>query len=189
MVTTDDSALDVRVRALRNHGATTPAEWRDAAAPPHVMGDFDVIGFNYRMTDLQAAIGLVQLEKLDALIDARAAMAQTYCAALTEVEWLDLPQAPQDGRHAWQSFVVRVDPTKAPFPRNEIMMKLRDAGIATRPGTHAIHRLGAYRSLFGFRDDDYPGALDADQNSMAIPLHNKMSDNDIQYIVRNIHNL
>src|SRR5262249_21305189 len=148
MVTTDDGALGQRVRMLRNHGASVSEEERHSGPRPYLLPEFDELGFNYRMTDLQGAVGLVQLGKLDRFIDQRARSVQFYRQALGALRWLRLPDEPSDGRHAWQAFVTYVDPASAPRPRNEIMQVLQERGIATRPGTHAVHMLGYYRRRF-----------------------------------------
>ena len=74
-------------------------------------------------------------------------------------------------------------PQRAPLPRNEIMGRLHAMGVATRPGTHSVHMLGYYRKRFGHQVDDLPGARDCEQNTMAIPLHNRMDDDDYKYVV------
>ena len=84
---------------------------------------------------------------------------------------------------AWQAFVTYVDPETAPMPRNALMEHLQAAGISTRPGTHAVHMLGVYRDRFGFSPDDFPSARDCDRNSMAIPLHNRMSADDYEHVI------
>ncbi len=134
------------------------------------------------MTDLQGAVGVVQLAKLDSFIDERSLAARYYRDRLSRLNWLRLPCEPVDGRHAWQSYITYVDPQQAPAPRNAIMERLQDKGIATRPGTHAVHMLGYYRDRFGFSADDFPNARDADRNSLAIPLHNRMSAEDYAYV-------
>ncbi len=183
MVTTDDPSLAERVVRLRNHGAAIPEEMRHIAAKPYLLPDFPDLGFNYRMTDIQAAIGLVQLAKLDRFVAERADWAAWYRAELAEFKWLRVPEEPRDGRHAWQSFVVYVDPAGAPRPRVEIMEELQARGIATRPGTHAVHRLSYYCKRYGFAADDFPAARDCDANSLALPLHNRMSHADYQRVV------
>jgi perosamine synthetase len=183
MVTTDDAALAERAVCLRNHGAAIPEEARHLAAKPYMLPDFPELGFNYRMTDLQAAVGLVQLTKLDAFIAERARWAEWYRTELAGINWLRLPDEPLDGRHAWQSFVAYVEPAAAPRPRNAIMDALQARGIATRPGTHAMHRLSYYRERYGFAADDFPAATDCDANSLALPLHNRMSAEDYERVV------
>jgi dTDP-4-amino-4,6-dideoxygalactose transaminase len=182
MVTTNDDRIAERARILRNHGASVSEEERHAGPRPYLLPDFDELGFNYRMTDLQGAVGLVQLAKLDRFIDERAAAAVRYREALARLGWLRLPEEPRDGRHAWQAFVAYVDPATAPRPRNEIMALLQERGIATRPGTHAVHMLGYYRVRFGLEPDHYPAARDCDRHSMAIPLHNRMTQDDYAYV-------
>jgi perosamine synthetase len=183
MVTTNDAALAERAVCLRNHGASIPEELRHVAAKPYMLPDFSELGFNYRMTDLQAAIGLVQLAKLDGFIAERARWAEWYRDQLAALNWLRLPEEPEDGRHAWQAFVAYVDPDGAPQPRNAIMDALHVRGIATRPGTHAVHLLSYYRNRCGFAPDDFPAARDCDANSLALPLHNRMSPADYERVV------
>jgi dTDP-4-amino-4,6-dideoxygalactose transaminase len=189
MVTTNDAALADRCDQLRNHGAAISEEIRHKGPRPYLLPDFNLLGFNYRMTDLQGAVGLVQLEKLDNFIRERQTWAEYYIEELRGISWLTTPKSPEGGQHAWQSFVTTVDPQTAPAPRNEIMERLQAAGISTRPGTHAVHMLAYYRERFGFVPGDYPDAYDADQNSMAIPLHNRMTPDDYSYVVEAIKRL
>jgi dTDP-4-amino-4,6-dideoxygalactose transaminase len=183
MVTTSDAALAERAVCLRNHGAAIPEEVRHGAAKPYLLPDFPALGFNYRMTDIQAAIGLVQLGKLDGFVAERAARARWYRQELAMLNWLHLPEEPAGGRHAWQAFVAYVDPGGAPRQRNAIMEALQARGIATRPGTHAVHRQSYYRQRFGFAADDFPVAAACEANSLALPLHNRMADADYERVV------
>lgn len=183
MLTTNDAALAARADVLRNHGASISEEQRHLGPQPYLLADFDELGFNYRMTDIQAAIGLVQLGKLDAFISERDRWARFYRETLADIPWLRHPLSPNNGRHAWQAYVTYVDPQTAPLPRNEIMARLHKMGVATRPGTHAIHMLGYYTERFGYAADDLPGSRDCECNTMAIPLHNRMTAEDYQYVV------
>src|SRR5512146_138168 len=189
MVTTNDDSLAEQVKRMRNHGASVSEEERHRGSRPYLLPEFEMLGFNYRMTDLQGAVGLVQLAKLDRFIDERAKMAAEYRKDLADLQWLRMPEEPSAGRHAWQACVSYVDPNSAPMPRNQIMEVLQQQGIATRPGTHAVHMLKYYQKRFGLRPEDYPGARDCDQNTMAIPLHNRMSEEDRQYIVVSLRHI
>lgn len=189
MLTTSDDALAERARVLRNHGASVSEEERHVGPRPYLLPDFAELGFNYRMTDLQGAVGLVQLGKLDRYIDERARAAEFYRHELGGLNWLRLPEEPRHGRHAWQAFVTYVDPAAAPLPRNEIMERLQRRGIATRPGTHAVHMLSYYRERFGLAPDDFPAARDCDRQTMAIPLHNRMTADDYAYVVEALKSL
>jgi perosamine synthetase len=189
MVTTRDKELAAVADMLRNHGASISEEQRHKGPRPYLLADFNLMGFNYRMTDLQGAVGLVQLSKLDRFIEERERWARWYVQELEGIPWLRLPVLPaaaKGGQHAWQAFVTYVDPERAPMPRNQIMERLQAEGISTRPGTHAIHLLGYYRQRLGCRPDDLPGARDCDAHTMAIPLHNRMSADDYAYVVERL---
>lgn len=189
MLTFTDAAYAAKAEILRNHGASISEEQRHHGPQPYLLPDFDDLGFNYRMTDIQAAVGRVQLAKLEGFVKERSKWARYYRERLGHLDWLQLPGEPNDGRHAWQAFVTRVDPEKAPLPRNEIMAKLHARGVATRPGTHAIHMLGLYAEKYGLRPEDLPGASDCARNTMAIPLHNKMTEADYEFVVEAILDL
>jgi perosamine synthetase len=186
MITTNDAALAEKCDQLRNHGASISEETRHHGPRPYLLPEFNLLGFNYRMTDLQGAVGLVQLAKLEQFISERDEWVCYYRDELSSVSWLRLPQVPASGRHAWQSLVTYVDPDISPTSRNEIMELMQQAGVATRPGTHAIHMLGYYAKTFGYTPNDYQGAKLSNDNSMAIPLHNKMKLNDFEYVVKTI---
>ena len=183
MVTTADDDLAATVDMLRNHGASISEEQRHRGPRPYILAEFNLLGYNYRMTDLQGAVGLVQLAKLDRFIEERRRWAEYYRGELADLDWLNLPSVPDGYGHGWQSFVCMVDESRAPLPRNAIMEALQQRGIATRPGTHAVHMLGLYREKFGLEGDDFPGARDCDRYTMAIPLHNRMSSDDYAYVV------
>ena len=184
MLTTNDAEVADHADRRRNHGASIPEEVRHSGPRPYLLPDFDILGFNYRMTDIQAALGIEQLRKLDRFIAERADGARFYAQELGHLNWLSLPEAPKDDVHAWQSYVVRVDPDSSPVSRDAMMKTLQARGVATRPGTHAVHMLGYYRDRFGLRPEDYPGSLDCARNTMAIPLHNRMSEDDYAHVVR-----
>ncbi|EKE00955.1 MAG: hypothetical protein ACD_21C00250G0028 [uncultured bacterium] len=188
MVTTNDKELAHLSETMRNHGAEIPEEVRHHSTKPYLLPDFKMLGFNYRMTDLQAAVGLVQLKKLRAFIAERQIWANYYRDNLKNVPWLK-PQATPDyiTQPAWQAYVCYVDPEKSPLPRNNIMDILQQKGIATRPGTHAVHMLSFYKEKYDIHPDDYPGAKACDQNTMAIPLHNKMVKEDFDYVIEALH--
>jgi len=179
MITTNDNRLAERLRRLRNHGASISEEVRHRGPRPHELPEFNEPGFNLRMTDLQGAVGLEQLKKLDRFITERARWAAWYQQELENIDWLRCPSEPQSGRHGWQSFVTWVDPAKAPASRNELMDRLHARGIATRPGTHAVHDLGAFQH----HQSSCPNATECATNTMALPLHNRMTENDYSRVV------
>jgi len=183
MITTNDTALFERMDKLRNHGAEISEEQRHNGPRPYLLPEFNLLGYNYRMTDLQGAVGVVQMGKLDRLIAERREWAAYYRDQLSDIAWLRLPQEPAGGAHAWQAFVCGVDETQAPMPRNQMMEILQSKGIATRPGTHAVHMLGYYAENFGLKPEDFPGAQWCDAQTMAIPLHNRMVRDDYDRVI------
>lgn len=183
MITTNDDHLAEIMSMLRNHGASISEEQRHHGPRPYILPDFNMLGYNYRMTDLQGAVGVVQIKKLDTFINERSKWALWYSEQLKDIDWLRTPQFDTDYKHGWQSYVTFVDESKAPFSRNEIMEKLQEQGISTRPGTHAVHMLKYYADKFGIQPSDYPGAQAANDYSMAIPLHNRMVEEDYHYVV------
>lgn len=189
MITTHDPQIADLVMSLRNHGASISEEQRHKGPKPYILPEFNLLGYNYRMTDLQGAVGYVQLKKLKQFIKERQRWANLYFEHLKDVEWLRLPHVPEGYGHGWQSFVTTVLPEKAPKNRNDLMEYLQQQGISTRPGTHAVHMLGYYAKKFGYIPDNYPGARFANDQSMAIPLHNRMNEEDYHYIIHHLTNL
>jgi len=183
MITTNDDKLAEIMGMLRNHGASISEEQRHHGEKPYMLPDFNALGYNYRMTDLQGAVGVVQIKKLDQFINEREKWANFYTKELDSIPWLRTPKHGADYKHGWQSFVTFVDESKSPASRNEIMELLQQHGISTRPGTHAIHMLNFYKEKFNIQASDYPGAQAANNHSMSIPLHNRMVAEDFDYVV------
>jgi perosamine synthetase len=183
MLTTNNDEMAAHLDKLRNHGASVSEEQRHHGPKPYILPAFDIVGFNYRMTDLQGALGVVQLKKLDQFIDEREKWAQYYSEQLKDIPWLRTPVVAEGYKHGWQSYVTFIDENISPMKRNDIMELLQQKGIATRPGTHAVHMLGVYANMFNINPMDFPEAFACDQYSMSIPLHNKMVKEDFDYIV------
>ena len=183
MITTNDDKLAEVISSLRNHGASISEEQRHHGAKPYILPDFNILGYNYRMTDLQASVGIVQLKKLDLFIDEREKWAKFYNEALKDIAWLRTPVVGSDYKHGWQSYVIYIDESKAPISRNDMMEKLQQMGVSTRPGTHAPHMLKYYADKYSIDPNDFPGARDCNNYSMSIPLFNKMTKEDYEYVV------
>ena len=183
MLTTNDDAIAAQLNMLRNHGASISEEQRHHGAKPYLLADYNIIGYNYRMTDLQGALGEVQLKKLDAFIEERNEWADYYTGQLKDISWLHTPAVPDGYKHGWQSYVTMIDENKSPLKRNELMEALQQQGISTRPGTHAVHMLGVYAKQFDLKPSDFPNAYAANEYSMSLPLHNRMSKEDYEYVV------
>ncbi|GFO80941.1 MAG: perosamine synthetase [Methyloceanibacter sp.] len=183
MVTTSDADLAGRLSKYRNHGASISEEVRHRGPKPYDLPDFDVVGFNYRMTDVQAAIAYIQLGKLDLFIDERRRLAALYDEKLEELSWLSLPPRLQGYDHALQAYVIMIDEASAPLSRNEILALMQEGGVSCRPGTHSVVGLGVYRRRFGTDPADFPAATQAEARSLALPLHNNMTPCDVDRVV------
>ncbi len=183
MVTTQDAALAKKMDVLRNHGASISEEQRHHGPKPYILPDFSTCGFNFRMTDIQATIGVEQMKKLPVLLKDRQERASFYTDKLTNIDWLKTPHIPEGYQHGWQAYVCQIETEKGPTFRNQLMDYLQTKGISTRPGTHAVHMLGYYQDQFDFKPNDYLQAKLADQLSIALPLHGQMTEEDYVYVV------
>lgn len=178
MLTVRDPELARRAEVLRNHGARISEEARHRAPKPYEMPEFDETGYNYRMTDIQAAVGYTQLRKLDTFIEERSQLADAYDEALGRLQWLSLPLRPASSRHALQSYVLRVG-ADAPISRDEMLARLHESRVGARPGTHSVVGLSVYRKRFGSNPAEFPGASALERGTLAIPLHNHMTLDDV----------
>ena len=182
MCLTDDDEAAELMASLRNHGASSSAAQR-AGGGPFLMADFEVLGYNYRMCDLQGAVGECQLRRLDRMIAERRAMAAFYDRALAGLDWFVRPRVPAGYDHSWQAYVGLVQTGPGGLSRDEIMARLHAAGIGSRAGTHAIHELGYYRDKYGLRTGDFPVAAALHALTLSLPLHNKMTRADQERVV------
>jgi dTDP-4-amino-4,6-dideoxygalactose transaminase len=177
-VATNRADLADCVSSLRNHGATGLPDPEDDAHGPWTMARFDRLGFNLRLSDLQAAVGVAQMARLDRLLAERQANAERYSELLDRLSDLALPRPTNAATgHTYQSYVIRVR-EGGRARRNAIMKALFERGIQTRPGTHAVHRLGYYRDRYQLRPEDFPVASASEDETIAIPLFPGMTDAD-----------
>lgn len=183
MCATNDDKLADRINCLRNHGASLSEEQRHQGNAPYLLPDFNIRGYNYRMTDLQGAIGLIQLTRLKGFIEEREKWATFYDRELNALGWLRPPARTESCAISWQAYVCAVDESKAPLSRNQLMVHLQEMGISTRPGTQAVHMLGYYREKYNLHEDHFSAAKSAYYHSIALPLHNCMSEYDYHYVV------
>jgi perosamine synthetase len=183
VVTTDDDRLAALVDTYRNHGASISEEVRHRGPKPYELPEFKVFGFNYRLTDVQAAIAAIQLQKLDRFIEERRVLAELYDARLQQFDWITAPSRPEGQTHALQAYVALVDESRAPASRNAVLAHLQASGIGGRPGTHSIVGLEAYRRTYGTDPANFPVSTMIEATSIALPLHNHMSETDVERVI------
>jgi perosamine synthetase len=167
MLTLGSAEHKTRVDSERNQGRAPDMDWLD----------HDRLGFNYRLTDIQAAIGLVQLERLDGMLAGRARVAGWYREALAGIEGLDLPCEDSGGdERGWFVFVVQLPRGRS---RDETISALRALGVQSKPYLPAIHLMSFYRERFGHRPGEFPVCEDVAERSLALPFFPAMTEGQV----------
>jgi dTDP-4-amino-4,6-dideoxygalactose transaminase len=179
MITTDNEDYYHRLRLLRQHGMSVNDRVRHLSDKV-IFEDHVEVGYNYRMTDIQASVGIKQLEKLDWIVEERRKIAMLYHEAFKAIPYLRLPKEPAGCFSNYQSYSIYLRPD-CPVDRNTLMQKMLDAGIATRRGIMTAHRESAYR-------DRYAGvglsiSEKESDNSILLPLYVPMENGVIEKIV------
>src|SRR5438132_3125568 len=179
MITTDDDELADRARKLRAHGMSV-SDLERHKADRVIIEEYNELGFNYRMTDIQASIGLVQLSRLPELLKIRIAKAERYNRELPQIKGLEVPYVPPYATHTYQSYCLRL--TKdCTLDRETLMTNLLRRGIATRRGVMASHLEKTYLDRIG--KVSLPVTEDATEHTMLIPLFAEMTDEQQSYVI------
>jgi dTDP-4-amino-4,6-dideoxygalactose transaminase len=176
MITTRDPALDRTFRLLRQHGMSVPDTVRHAAREV-VFEDYPVVGFNYRMTDIQAAVGRVQLGRLPEILARRREAAVRYARVIRTIPGLEAPHVPDYARPNYQSYAVRVTPDY-PLSRDVLMQSLLDQGVGTRRGIMNAHQEAAYAGT----PARLPHSEAARDEVILLPLFPAMTDEDVDRV-------
>jgi perosamine synthetase len=184
MVTTDDADLKDKIASLRNHGATGVGP--EYVNKPYGMANFDMLGYNLRMSDIQAAIGVAQMEKLATLLDERLARAERYTRLLSVLETIALPPPSSKCGHTYQSYVIRLKDSDVEL-RNRVMDYMQKRQIQTRPGTHAVHRLGYYQGKYDLHPEMFPNACKGEDTTITLPIFPDMADGHQDFVVQSVH--
>ena len=166
LIATNDPGLATQARILRSTGASSSDLERHHAKGTLVQ-QYEDVGYNYRMTDLQAAIGLVQLRKLDAMVLERKAQAKRYDECFRNIEEVEPPYVPEESTHAYSSYLIRLRPN-CPIGRDELLRLLADAGISCRVGIQPLHHEPFYRGEWGRLK--LPHTEDAARNTIFLPI-------------------
>ncbi len=194
MVTTGDAGLAEKVRRLRDHGAAMSDLQRHLGARPYLLADHPDAGYNQRMTDLQAALGVAQMGRAADICRERRAIAARFDAAFADLPWLRTPARLDGYLHGYQSYPCLFQPeplTAETIPqvrerRNQWMDQLLKAGISTRPATHAVHMLTYYREKYALRPEDFPNAWAANDCSISLPLFHGMTEAEQIYVMHTV---
>lgn len=182
MLVTDNDALAARARALLNHGASVSDLVKHQAGTVEALlaEEFHEVGYNYRLTNLQGALGAVQMQRLDELLEKRSQRAERYSSLFSETAHIIPPTVPEYATPCWQSYAVRIR-DGAPLSRNELAQQLLNAGVACRPAYMACHVQPVYRRLYPeLRLPNTERALDT---VIILPLYPQMTDAEQDYVV------
>lgn len=180
MIAVHDAEIAERLRMLRQHAMDKSALARHEARDV-VVEHYPERGWNARMTDLQAAVGLRQLEVLDTVLAERYRLAERYSSALEEIPWIEVPEDPEYAERTWQSYPIRLGP-QAPFDADELMRRLLQDGVATRRGIMAIHLEQSYAEP----GIELPHTEAAARDVVLLPLFPGLGDEAQDFVIERI---
>ena len=187
-ITTNDEKLHRKLLMLRSHGIT-----RDTALMSQNPGpwyyEMQSMGFNYRMTDIQAALGRSQLAKLDRFIARRRELVQRYHQELVNIPWLTTPDASQDDHTSFHLYVVQIDWEMLGTDRTTVMNTLRASGVGTQVLYIPMHTQPYYQEQFGYKSGDYPVAESYYEYALALPLYPAMAGDDQKRVIAALRSL
>lgn len=170
MVMTADGSLAERMTILRSHGAVRGSNYMS----------FVDVGFNYRLSDVLGAIGVVQMGRLAEILKERRERAQIYAELLADVAGVTAPVVPVGRTHTYQSYVVLLDEQ---IERDAVIEAMRARGIETTLGTYGMHLQPAFAERFGISDAALPNATRAHRSALTIPLYGQLDETDLKRVV------
>ncbi len=182
MITTDDEEYAERMCIWVLHGISHDS-WKRYAVGGSWYYEVSVPGFKYNLTDVQSALGLHQLVRLEAMLVRRAELARLYRAGLGDLPEVELPAAHSHIRHAWHLFPIRLRLEALRIDRAEFMEQLKAEGIGTSVHFIPLHRQPYYRDRFGLRPQDFPVADAAFERLVSLPLYTRMALHDIEDVI------
>jgi len=178
-ITTNREDYYQRMKLLRQHGMSVNDRVRHESSKV-IFEDHVEVGYNYRMTDIQAAVGIKQLEKLDWIVAERRKIAMQYHEAFSDIDFIRLPVEEEGYFSNYQSYSVYLK-ENCPISRNELMQKMLDAGISTRRGIMTSHRETAYKTEYA--GVSLPVSENACDNSIILPLYIPMKSEDVKKVI------
>ena len=179
MVTTNDKALADRLRRLSLHGLSRDAWMRYSKAGSWYY-EILHLGYKYNLTDLQAALGLHQLAKLESFLASRRAIVEVYDQELSALPEIERPPHGELGRHAWHLYVIRLNTERLRLGRDEIIRRLLEHGIGTSVHFIPLHLHPFYRETFGWKPEDFPNALRTYERAISLPFFPQLALEDIR---------
>jgi perosamine synthetase len=185
MVTTNDPDIARQIEMLRSHGANVSDYARHGAAQV-ILEEYPVLGYNYRLTDIQGAIGVEQMKKLDWILQRRLELGKRYDEAFADLDFIETPYEPPYAKHTYQSYCLRVA-HNAPKTRDEIMAAMQAAGIATRRGVMAAHLEPFYVNKYG--RVSLPVTEQATRDTILLPIYAQMTEAEQETVIRTLRRI
>jgi perosamine synthetase len=185
MVTTDNDDLAKRMSLMRVHGIGRDAWKRYSAAGSWFYEVLDT-GFKYNLTDIQSAIGIVQLGKCDQMRDARVKIAHRYSEAFAPEQALQVPTVSDGCDSAWHLYVLRLNLEELSITRSEMIEKLKERGVGTSVHFIPLHMHPYYKNRYGYREEDFPVASKQYQRYLSLPIFPGMTESQIDYVIKNV---
>jgi dTDP-4-amino-4,6-dideoxygalactose transaminase len=188
MITTDSDHYADLLRTRRLHGISRDA-WRRYAAEGAWYYEVEYPGFKYNMTDLNAALGLQQLQKLDMFHAVRTYYANLYNLGLSDLPELTLPEVSPKATHAWHLYIIHLKLDRLTIDRDRFIDLLRKENIATSVHFIPLHLHPYYRDTFGYTPSDFPHAVAAYRGAISLPLYPRMSEADVWDVIRAVRRI
>jgi perosamine synthetase len=185
MVVTDNDDLAKRMRMMRLHGIGRDAWKRYSAAGSWFYEVLDT-GFKYNLTDIQSAIGIVQLGKCDQMREARAKVAHRYSEAFAAERRLEVPTIMEGCETAWHIYPLRLNLEELSITRSEMIEKLKERGVGTSVHFIPLHMHPYYKNTYGYREEDFPVASKQYQRYLSLPIFPGMTESQIDYVIENV---
>jgi perosamine synthetase len=181
MVTTDNPQFAETLRRFRNHGISSDARDRQRIGQWHY--EMVLLGFNYRLTDIACALGLRQLDRLDANLSRRREIAARYTSSLKGIRGITVPRVREEALPAWHLYPIKVDSKKLGASRDEVFCALRAENIGVNVHYIPVHLHPYYRERFGYSGGEFPVAEAAYESLISLPMFHGMSDEDVNDVI------
>lgn len=173
VILTNSDEIAKLCRSMRNQGRGEGEEWLR----------HERLGYNYRLSDINCALGLAQLERLEEILEKRERVAQMYNERLKEVEGVQIPYVAPHVKMSWFVYVIRLSERYTRADRDRILQNLRQRGIGCSNYFSPIHLQPFYRKLFGYKPGDFPIAEHVAERTIALPFYNNLTEREIDYVV------
>ena len=182
MITTENDEYARRIQIMRLHGISRDA-WKRYSTEGSWFYEVLEAGYKYNFTDLQAALGLVQLGKCDEMTFARERIAKGYTAAFESLESVEVPKVPSDRTSSWHLYVLRLQLERLRIDRNRFVRELTDRGVSTSVHFIPLHLQPAYQCAFGYKPGDFPVAEREYHRSLSLPIYSGMRDDEVEHVI------